>query len=68
MIVNLTSLLYPGANGIYIVPGFNIFGMDDTWAVIQAAEIQKSPVVIMVNKEMVRYFPVELLGQVMRLS
>ena len=65
MIVNLIDLLPAAAAGNYIVPGFNIFGMDEAWYVMKAAEAEKSPVILMVNKDMVKKYPVEILGKMM---
>ena len=65
MIVNLNDLLPAAAESDYIVPGFNIFGMDEAWHVMKAAENEKSPVILMVNKDMVKKYPVELLGRML---
>lgn len=65
MLVNLKDILPHAAAGDYIVPGFNIFGMDEAWHVMKAAEAEKSPVILMVNKDMVKKYPVEVLGRMM---
>ena len=65
MIVNLKDILPAAADADYIVPGFNIFGMDEAWYVMQAAEDERSPVILMVNKDMVRKYPVEILGRML---
>ncbi len=65
MIVNLKELLPEAAGSNYIVPGFNIFGMDEACQVMKAAEAEKSPVILMVNKDMVKKYPVEILGRMM---
>ena len=65
MIVTLNDLLPKAAESDYIVPGFNIFGMDEAYHVMKAAEAEKSPVILMVNKDMVRKYPVEILGRMM---
>ena len=62
MIVNLKDMLPAAVAGDYIVPGFNIFGMDEAWVVMRAAEEEKSPVILMTNKDMVDRYPVDLLG------
>lgn len=62
MLANLIDLLPSASISDYIVPAFNVFGMDEAWQVMKAAEGEKSPVILMVNKDMVRFFPVEVLG------
>ena len=62
MLVNLKEILPAAASESYIVPGFNIFGMDEAWYVMKAAEQENSPVILMANKDMVKLYPVKLLG------
>jgi fructose-bisphosphate aldolase, class II len=62
MLANLIDLLPSASSSDYIVPAFNVFGMDEAWQVTMAAEEERSPVILMVNKDMVRIFPVEVLG------
>lgn len=62
MLINLKDVLPAAASGNYIVPGFNIFGMDEAWMVAKASEQGNSPVILMVNKDMIKTYPVELLG------
>lgn len=62
MLVNLKELLPAAASKPYIVPGFNIFGMDEAWHIMKAAEQENSPVILMVNKDMVQKYSVEVLG------
>jgi len=54
MIVSMNGLLPYAATGRYIIPGFNIFGLDEAWAVLKAAESVRSPVILMTNKDMVK--------------
>lgn len=44
------------------VAGFNIFGLDEAYRVVAAAEQVGQPVIIMTNKEMVRMIPIEILA------
>ncbi len=62
MLVNMSDLLPAAAAGFYIIPGFNVFGMDEAWVVMKAAEEEKSPVILMTSKDVVNRYPVELLG------
>lgn len=62
MLVNLKEILPAAASNPYIVPGFNIFGMDEAWHIMKAAEQENSPVILMVNKDMVKKYTVEVLG------
>lgn len=66
MLVNMTDLLTAAAAGSYIIPGFNVFGLDEAWEVMKAAEQEKSPVILMTNKDMVSRYPVELLGNMLK--
>ena len=66
MLVNMSDLLHAAAAGSYIIPGFNVFGMDEAWEVMKAAEKEKSPVILMTNKDMVNRYPVELLGAMLK--
>ncbi|NQT60852.1 MAG: class II fructose-bisphosphate aldolase family protein [Bacteroidetes bacterium] len=66
MLVNLSELLPAAAADSYIVPGFNIFGMDEAWTVMRAAAEEKSPVILMVNKDMMKKYPVEVLGSMLK--
>jgi fructose-bisphosphate aldolase class II len=65
MLASLNDLLPAAAAGDFIVPAFNIFGMDEAWQVMKAAELERSPVVLMVNRDMTRLYPVELLGRML---
>ena len=66
MLVNLNDILPMAASGNYIVPGFNIFGMDEAWQIMKAAETENSPVILMVNKDMVKAYSIELLGNMLK--
>jgi fructose-bisphosphate aldolase, class II len=66
MLVNLNEILPAAAVGNYIVPGFNIFGMDEAWQIMKAAEEENSPVILMVNKDMVKAYSIELLGNMLK--
>ena len=66
MLVNLNKILPGAAAGNYIVPGFNIFGMDEAWQIMKAAEAENSPVILMVNKDMVKLYSIELLGNMLK--
>jgi fructose-bisphosphate aldolase class II len=62
VLVSLKEILPTAASKSYIVPGFNIFGMDEAWHIMKAAEEENSPVILMVNKDMVKKYSVEVLG------
>jgi len=66
MLVNLNAILPQASKANYIVPGFNIFGMDEAWQVVRAAEEECSPIILMVNKDMVKAYPIELLGGMLK--
>ena len=65
MLASLNDLLPTAAIAEYIVPAFNIFGMDEAWQVMHAAELEKSPVILKVNRAMTRLYPGELLGRML---
>ncbi len=44
------------------VAAFNVFGYEDAVSVIRAAEKRNCPVILMTNKDAVRFIPVELIG------
>lgn len=46
--------------------GFNVFGYEDARAVIDAAELAHAPVMIMVNRDMVRHMPIPIIGPMLR--
>ena len=45
------------------IAAFNVFGYEDSQAVIEAAESIGRPVIIMANKDAVNHMGVELIGQ-----
>lgn len=62
MRANLAELLPAARSEGRAVAGFNIFGLDEAYRVVAAAEARDRPVIIMTNKEIVRAIPVEVLG------
>ena len=47
------------------IAAFNVFGYEDSQAVIEAAESIGRPVIIMANKDAVNHMGVELIGEIM---
>jgi fructose-bisphosphate aldolase class II len=53
MLVNMTKYVMAASESDYIVPGFNVFGYEDAYAVIKAAEKFDAPVILMSNSDSV---------------
>ncbi|WP_298770684.1 class II fructose-bisphosphate aldolase [uncultured Shewanella sp.] len=59
MLVNLNDLLPQAAAADYAIPCFSIFGLEDSKAVVEAAEAVNKPVILSCNKDMVDFYGVE---------
>lgn len=55
-----TDLMIDAVHKNHIFAGFNVFSLDDAYAIVQAAEKIGSPVMLMVNKLAVNQFPIEV--------
>lgn len=55
MIVSLNDILPTAQKKKYAVPAFNTFNLEVTQAIIGAAEIEKSPVIISVSEKSIEY-------------
>lgn len=55
MKVSLHDILPGALAGGYAVPCFNVFGYEDAVSIINAAEQEKSPVILATNKEMTEF-------------
>lgn len=64
--INAKEIVLDAKNSGRIIAGFNIFSLDDAYAVIGAAEELNYPVMLMVNKVATGLFPVEVWGDVLR--
>lgn len=58
MLVSLKEIL----KNDQTVLGFNVFGYEDSMAVIKAAEELNMPVILMTNKDAVNFMPIEMFG------
>ncbi|WP_299495558.1 class II fructose-bisphosphate aldolase [uncultured Shewanella sp.] len=59
MLVNLNDVLPQAAAADYSVPCFSVFGVEDTKAIIEAAETVNKAVILGCNKDMVDFYGVE---------
>ena len=66
MLVDLTTILAPAADGRYGVACFNVFGWEDARAVVDAAEALDAPVILAANLDFVRFMPMELIADMFR--
>jgi fructose-bisphosphate aldolase class II len=62
MRVSLKEMLPDAVGRNRVICGFNIFGYEDSVAVIEAAEEKKAPVLLMVNRAMADFMPPDLCG------
>jgi len=58
----INQLVFQASFDQYIVPGFNVFGHEDATAVIRAAELANSPVLLMINRDARQILAVEHWG------
>lgn len=65
MLTNLNEVLKYGEKYNCGIAGFNVFGYEDAYAVVRAAENLKMPVILMANKVAVSHMPVEILGAIL---
>ncbi|MBC7003577.1 class II fructose-bisphosphate aldolase family protein [Photobacterium sp. BZF1] len=59
MLVSLKELLPQAAESDYAVPCFNVFGYEDAYAVVEAAEAVGKPVILACNKDVADFYGVE---------
>lgn len=59
MLNNMRDIIKKASLSPGIIVGFNIFGMEDARAVIQAAEEMDKPVLLMLNKLAIEYMPIK---------
>lgn len=55
-----TDLMVKAVHEKHIFAGFNVFSLDDAYAVVKAAEKIGAPVMLMINKLAVGLFPIEM--------
>lgn len=60
MLVNLRAVLGRADEEKYAVGGFNITTLESAMAIIEAAEIEKSPVVLQISEKTVNYMGLEI--------
>lgn len=65
MLVHLKTLVDEAVNQPYAVPAFNVFGYEDTQAVIQAAEQLGAPVILAVNVVALKHMPLNYLAPIL---
>lgn len=65
MLANLNQVLEYGEKHNCAITGFNVFGYEDAYAVVKAAESLKMPVILMANKVAVAHMPVKILGSIL---
>ena len=66
MLTNLKTVLGYGRQYHCAIAAFNVFGYEDAFAVVRAAEAQDKPVILMANKDAVAHMPVKILGGILR--
>ena len=59
MISNLKDILLPASNQGYAVACFNVFGFEDSKAVIDAAEARNASVILSINLDMRQFMSME---------
>lgn len=65
MLVNLKEVLKYGEKHQCAIAGFNVFGYEDAMAVVKAAQSQKTPVILMANRDAVAHMPVDILAGIL---
>jgi len=63
VLVTLNEVLKHTMTKEYAVPAFNVFGYEDSKAVIAAAEELNAPVILATNKVAIAEMPIEVLGK-----
>jgi len=66
MICNLKEILTFSKKGTSAIAAFNVFGFEDAHAVVQAAESEGKPVILMANRDAVAHMGVALIGHIMK--
>jgi fructose-bisphosphate aldolase, class II len=66
MLVNLTEVLAPAAEGDYAVACFNVFGWEDARAVVDAAALLGAPTVLAANVSFRQFMPLEVIAAMLR--
>lgn len=66
MLTDLKTVLEYGKTHNCAVAAFNVFGYEDAYAVVKAAENCITPVILMANKDAVKHMPVKILGGILR--
>lgn len=62
-----TDLMLEAVQENHIFAGFNVFSLDDAYEIVKAAEKIGAPVMLMVNKVALDFFPVEVWGDALNL-
>jgi fructose-bisphosphate aldolase, class II len=66
MLVNLASILAPAVEGGYGVASLNVFGWEDTRAVVDGVEKTGAPVILAASLEFTQFIPVEVIASMFR--
>jgi fructose-bisphosphate aldolase class II len=62
----MKEIISDASKNNYIIPGFNIFGYEDSMAVVKAAEELNKPTLLMVNKLACEHMPIEYWAKLLR--
>lgn len=65
MLYNLQDILQIGDSKGYAIAAFNVYGYEDSAAVIEGAEELEKPVILMANKSAIEHMSVEIIGDIM---
>ncbi len=65
MLVHLRELVEEAAAREYAVPAFNVFGYEDTIAVVRAAEQLNAPVILAANSAAIKHMPLPYLAPIL---
>jgi fructose-bisphosphate aldolase class II len=65
MLVTLKEIINDAAGQDYAIPAFNIFGYEDIFPVVSAAQEMRAPVILSTNLVALQHMPVEYLAPLM---
>ena len=60
MLVNTKQILKKADEGGYAIGGFNITGLESAMAIVEAAETEKSPVILQISEKTIDYMGLDL--------
>jgi len=64
MLYNLKEILQLSQKGKNAVAAFNVFGYEDAYAVVQAAEKLNKPVILMANRDAIAHMGAQIIGSI----